>query len=189
MTIYEYLSIGGSLLGTIVVVASLIYVRRQTAFLAEQTKMQSRTMINNIYMTLEASILDIDVHFITHNEVRPFFYDGKDISKRDSQELQRKIQGVAELLLDYFDHVLTLYDLFSTQQKQLFITPDDESRSGLKDYKKLLEFKENWDKWIKEMFSTSPVLRRYFEENTKWYIPELKKLYEESPKTNPDDGE
>lgn len=160
-----------SILSTLAVLITLVYLARQTnalirqtsiqdetlATLIRQTELQSKTLSQNIYATVEAVTLEIDMQFLVHHELRPYFYGGQDIRPNMRSKTYRKVEAMCEMFIDFFDHILTIINEI----------PEAASWS-----------KEWWDRWIIDMFRNSPPLRRYYLSVRDWYPDDLFSLYQ-----------
>jgi hypothetical protein len=113
---------------------------------AAQTRLQvrDRTLCN---------VLALDRVFLDHPELRPYFYEGKDLDKSDPL-LYAQVEAVAEMHLDVFDYNLNYRLLFP------------------KEY----HFPEGHESFIREMLAQSPIMRRALEKRAAWYSPELRAL-------------
>ena len=109
----------------------------------------------NVYITSTNWTLEIDKMFFANPELRPYFYEGKDIAPTDPQ-YQRAV-SMAEMLIDSMDSVAAIGENF----------PDEVKFDG-------------WKNWIMGTFSNSPLLVRHLEELRDWYQPQpIWKYYEE----------
>jgi hypothetical protein len=109
-----------------------------------------------VHTEREASTLGLDRVFVEYPEIRPYFYGEADIEKTDP--LYRRVEAVAEMHLDVFDYKLKHAETFKTYQP----------------------FEGVEREWIRDMFRTSPVLRRYVDKH--WYSDELRGLRDEALK-------
>jgi hypothetical protein len=104
----------------------------------------------NVFSTVTGQNLQADDIFIRYPGLRPYFYQGKDISAGDP--LSERVKAVAEFLLDYYDSQTT----------------------QLKKYPGIWRTeKGSWEANISDMFAWSPVLCRYLETNKDWYDDDL----------------
>jgi hypothetical protein len=134
-----------SALGFTAVIVSIRTAQAQMANAAAQTRLQvrDRTLSN---------VLALDRVFLDHPELRPYFYEGKDLDKSDP--LYPKVEAVAEMHLDVFDYNLN-YRLH---------------------FPKEYHFAEGNESFIREMLAHSPVMRRHLEKSAQWFSPELRAL-------------
>ena len=77
--------------------------------------------------------------------LRPYFYEGKPLLENDPKFLE--VTATAEMILDVFD-------LIAGQNRY---------------FPEYWDSPEAWDEWIKDIFSTSPVLRETYDKYAKWY--------------------
>lgn len=148
LTVYELATLLLSLIG----LGSLFFIARQVHMAGEQAqaaKIQTQALTTQSVMS---QLLQLDSLFIEHPEVRPYFYYGKEINKGD--EHYDRALAVAEFQLDFFDSYLT--------QSQ-YLTLGDEER-------------QNWEKYITDSFSTSPIMCARLKDAPGWYGAKLEKL-------------
>lgn len=134
----------------IIVCITLVFLVLQNRIIVAQTKFALQSVEGNVFSTETGQNLQTDEIFLRYPELRPYFYQGKDISARDP--LAERVKAVAEFLLDYYD----------SQTTQLKKYP------GMWRYEK-----GSWEANITDMFAWSPVLCRYLETNRAWYDDDL----------------
>jgi hypothetical protein len=142
---FSAIGLGISALGFTAVIVSIRTAREQMANSAAQTRLQVRDR------TL-GNMLALDRVFLDHPELRPYFYDGKDLDKSDPRFAQ--VEAVAEMHLDVFDYALNYRLQFPNEY----------------------HFPEGHESFIREMLAQSPVMRRHLEKKAAWYSPELRAL-------------
>ena len=125
-----------SVLGFVAVVVSLIYV-------AQNIKTQ-------VYQSIGNQLIDINKVFVDHPELRPYFYEGKEISK--GSKLYGLATSIAEMRLDFYDSVLIQMKYFPKY------------------------FVVGWKETIRDVFAFSPIMRETLEIRRKWYSPGLVQL-------------
>lgn len=86
-----------STLGFTVVIASLIFLSRQTHEAAKSNE-------SGAYSNIANHMFEIDQVFINHPNLRPYFYEGAEI-KPEASDYQQ-VLAVAETILDFFDAIL-----------------------------------------------------------------------------------
>lgn len=94
--------------------------------------------------------LQLDLVFIEHPHVRPYFYSGKPLSEDDPHFHQ--VQAVAELMLDVFEWIW-------------------HRREGITNVDR-----KAWSAYVGQMFALSPVLRQYHLDHLAWH-PTITDLY------------
>jgi hypothetical protein len=99
-----------------------------------------------------ANVLALDRIFFDHPELRPYFYEGKDLDEADP--LYPKVAAVAEMHLDVFDHDIEYRQQFPKQ----YYSP------------------QAMERFVHNMLAKSPVMRRYLRKNAEWYSPQLREL-------------
>jgi hypothetical protein len=146
-----------SILTLALVLITIVYVLA-TWLILHQNKRQVKLLANQIehnsYNAFEATVLQVDTEFIRHSELRPYFYDGIDINQ--DHKLYNKACSMAESLIDFFDHIITVIEMNA---------PDGETSSSKHEHWS----QQFWSKWIVEMFSKSPILIKYFDSKSDWY--------------------
>ena len=152
LTFYEKLSLIISFLSALSI--GSIFVQ----FWQTKTNLQA-----SMYATITTETLEMDKIFLAHPNLRPYFYEDKDISEITDDETRHKVMIIAEYQLDYFDLVMTQLD---------YIPTDKDSK----------EDKDNWDKYFADSFAHSPALCRRIGLNPDWYMTRLVNLSEENCK-------
>lgn len=123
----------------------------QSKALLEQSREQTIATRATIYQNLTSMMIDIDKYFIDNPELKPYFYDKQDISEKDP--LYGKVESIAEMIIDFLDFVLS--------HKEYMSKPDWEE----------------WELYAQYVYVKSPVLKRYWVANKKWWMPELEPLF------------
>lgn len=113
---------------------------------------------SSVYASSITHTLMVDQTFVNSPELRPYFYDGQDITVADPNYL--RAVAVAELLLDHFQSVLAY----------------------MEDFPKEWWPREGWAEYIKDSFANSPLLCTYLESVKHWYSDELTAVWEEGQK-------
>ena len=132
--------------------------------------LQNRTIVTQTNLSLEMAksqafglstshTLYADEIFIKNPELRPYFYQGKDIESTDP--LYGKVLSTAEFLLDYFDSVKIHLRKFST----IYYAEE-----------------KLWDSNAITTFAASPIMCRFLEATKDWYSEDLYKLKEAGEK-------
>jgi hypothetical protein len=134
-----------SALGFTAVLISLWDAREQMTYLAAQTKIftRDRSVCN---------VLELHRVFLNNPELRPYFFEGKDIKETDP--LYPQVEAVADMHLDVFAYNLDYRLVF----------PDDwRTAEGYKDY-------------IRSRLALSPIMRRRLEKRADWFSPLLQEV-------------
>ena len=138
-----------SALGFTAVVFSLWDAREQMTYLAAQTKILTRDRSVCNVLTLHRVFLD-------HPELRPYFFENKDLEETDP--LYPQVEAVADMHLDVFAYNLDYRLVF----------PDGwRTAEGYKDY-------------IRSRLALSPIMRRRLEKRADWFSPLLQEVLKES---------
>jgi hypothetical protein len=81
-------------------------------FILLQNRRQASLMKNQIenskYNSFETIVVNIDAEFVKNSDIRPFFYSGREINPGDP--LYEKSISMGEVLIDFFDHILTVVE-------------------------------------------------------------------------------
>jgi hypothetical protein len=161
MTRYERASLAVITIGFLLVIGSLLATWLQLKEVTEQNRM-------TVHSQRQAPTLALDRLFVEYPELRPYFYDGLDIDKKNPSF--SRVQAVAEMHLDVFDYKLKHAESFAAYQ----LASSGQSRDRHREVEKT---------WMRDMLRTSPILRRYGQQRKGWYSPELHHLLEEASKT------
>lgn len=137
MTQYEQASLLVSVLGFAGVAVTVWFLAKQTQFLAA-------SLGDAPYATTSEQMFLLDQVFIEHPEIRPYFYEGKEL--RDDDPNRQRVLAVAETLLDFMGSVM------------------DQSHRLKHTYPE-----EWWAHYFRDCFLQSPVLCDFFRRNRQWY--------------------
>jgi hypothetical protein len=134
-----------SALGFTAVIVSIRTAQEQMSYMATQTRVLTRDRS-------VANVLTLHRIFLDHPELRPYFFEGKDL--KESDPLYPKVEAVADMHLDVFAYNLDYRLLF----------PDDYRRA------------EDYKLYIRSMLALSPVMRRRLETKGEWFSPYLQEV-------------
>lgn len=148
LTTYELVTLLLSVVGlfSLFLIAKQVNVANEQAQLA---KIQTKALTTQHVMT---ELYELDKIFISYPHLRPYFYDGTEIS--DSNTDYERVRAIAEFQLDFFDS-------FLTQREYLTLKPDEL---------------ENWRTYIKDSFRNSPTMCRRLKGVEGWYNSELEDI-------------
>jgi hypothetical protein len=139
----------------ITVCITLILLVLQNHTIVTQTNYALESAKSQVFGLVTTYTLSTDEIFVRYPELRPYFYQGKEIQASDPQYPQ--VLAVAEYLLDYFDSLET----------------------HLKKYPQLWFSEEKtWEGNTMDMFAWSPILCRYLEGSRNWFSDDLYRLKE-----------
>jgi hypothetical protein len=137
----------------ITVCITLILLVLQNHTIVTQTRYALESAKSHVFGLVTTYTLASDELFIKYPELRPYFYQGKDIHPSDPH--YPKVLAAAEYLLDYFDSLET----------------------HLKKYPNLWFSEEKtWESNTIDMFAWSPILCRFLEGTKNWFSEDLYKL-------------
>ena len=134
-----------SALGFTAVIVSIRTAQEQMGHMAAQTRILTRDRSLFNVLTLHRVFLD-------HPELRPYFFEGKDL--KESDPLYPQVEAVADMHLDVFAYNLDYRLVF----------PDDY-RSP-----------ESYKRYIRSRLALSPVMRRRLEKRADWFSPYLQEV-------------
>ena len=134
-----------SALGFTAVIISIRTAQEQMSYMAAQTRVQIRDRSLSNVLTLHRIFLD-------HPELRPYFFEGKDLAESDP--LYPKVEAVADMHLDVFAYNLDYRLVF----------PDDYRRP------------EDYRRYIRSRLALSPAMRRRLEKRAEWFSPYLQEV-------------
>jgi len=69
-----------SALGFIALVVSLLYLARQTKAMSQQTQSLEESIRLQVHYGMSSDLLGIDRLFVDHPELRPYFYEDKELA-------------------------------------------------------------------------------------------------------------
>jgi hypothetical protein len=143
--IISVISLMISAFGFTAVIISIRTNQEQMSYAAAQTKIlaRDRSLCN---------VLELHKVFLDHPELRPYFFEGKDIKETDP--LYPQVEAVADMHLDAFAYNLDYRLVFSD---------DWRSPEGYKDY-------------IRSRLGLSPVMRRRLEQKPDWFSPHMQEV-------------
>ena len=134
-----------SALGFTAVIFSIRTAQEQMSYMAAQTRILTRDRSLCNVLTLHRVFLD-------HPELRPYFFEGKDIKETDP--LYPQVEAVADMHLDVFAYNLDYRLVF----------PDGwRTAEGYKDY-------------IRSRLALSPIMRRRLQKRADWFSPLLQEV-------------
>jgi hypothetical protein len=110
---------------------------------------QTRVQTSNRSLS---NVLTLDRVFLDHPELRPYFFEGKDL--KESDPLYAQVEAVADMHLDVFADTLDYCLVF----------PDDWRRP------------EGYKSYIRSRLALSPVMRRRLEKKADWFAPYLQEV-------------
>jgi hypothetical protein len=139
-----------SVLGFSAVIFSIRTAQGQLSYMAAQTSLQvkDRSLAN---------ALALDRVFLDHPELRPYFYEGKDLDKADP--LYPIVEAVADMHLDVYTYGLSYRICYPDQYRH----------------------PKAYAHCVRDMLAHSPVLRRRLEKKAAWFSPQLRELLKGTP--------
>jgi hypothetical protein len=116
-----------------------------------QLRSGARATLASVYQAMNDNMLQINHLFIDRPSLRPYFYDGQELTDESAEERQR-IEATAELFINFTDNVLT----------QMPLLPRNLA--------------EPWRTYFAGVTSTSPVLRDFWRRRRETYSDEMRAL-------------
>lgn len=144
-----------SLLSLITIGLTVVLVVRQTREMARQSIYSAYATAGSIYKDVAVQMMAIDRLFYENPAMRPYFYEGAE-PPDDPLEAAR-VKSLAELFMDFLDMVIVLE---TTTPPQLAIP--------------WVEYED----YFRDIYRTSPVIRRFYAENRDWYDVKVRDLFD-----------
>jgi len=153
MSSLERLAQFATAVGPIVIVGSAYFVIRQV-------QEAQATLRGQLFDATAGRMLDLSRLFVEHPDLRPYFYDGRDVPD-ETDSLRQRVLAAAELHVDYLDTELLRRKLFAPSLKEL----------------------PGFEPWIRGLLRTSPAMCRILHNDKQlgeeaWY-GEIHTLYSE----------
>jgi len=139
---------------TIVAVIGLAIVPLTLGFIAVQTRIAARATRAQVFQNIASGMIEIDRYFVDHPEYKPYFGGDKDIDESDPEH--SRVLAIAEWIMDWMDN--------SCDQGG-YISPEPRS---------------SWYCYFRDLMSSSPIMRRFWEENRAWYSEPLRRVLDEA---------
>ncbi len=115
----------------------------------EQSAKLDKSSRANVQVSSLNHILALNQIFIQKPYLKPYFYNGTSIDVKD--ERFQEVSAMAEMILDVFD---------------LFATKTIATADYWEDF-------QSFDVWISDTFTSSPILRETFDQNSDWWCKEV----------------
>lgn len=147
LTLFELLSLLVAAAGSAILIPTLVSLTQQTRAMRDQSEFLSIQIFSD-------NVLELDRVFIDRPEMRPYFYEGRDIEELDGEGRNRAL-AIAEFKLDVLGSI-----------------------SGVGSEYKMMHMQEV-RRYIVRSFADSPVLCRYLRENHDVFGPELVRIMED----------
>ena len=129
---------------------------RQTGEMSAQTRQLQKSIRLETYQRVYEQMINIDLFFVEHPELKPYFYDNKTV---DDKTLSDKLSSLAETLVDLF------YNIYFQKEGM-----PRETWVG-------------WELYIKRVVQSSPVLQQFVNQNQSWYTQEFIELLRANEQT------
>jgi len=134
-----------------------LFVRQATRRQIEVMLLQSRGDVNERLYNQSLSIMKF---FAENPELRPYFYDNKDLNRATSELERSKVLTAAEMVGGFMELVA-----LQIQEQPAEIQP-------------------RWKAYIADAYNSSSVLREHLAACTSWYADDLLRLLPASAETN-----
>jgi hypothetical protein len=154
-TMAEWVIAIGTCVGALIALLTLLVLWRQLKDLS--TSIQGSTYQNVINLMIE-----IDRFFITHPDLKSYFYNGKKLTAADEIESAR-VTSTAEMLLDFFDNVYHQKALLSEEKFRAYLI------------------------YMRTLCGRSEALQNQLDRNSNWYPPKFVHDLQQSYKILPED--
>jgi hypothetical protein len=133
-------------------VSGILLVTTTVGINSYVTSLNTKAFRANVQRSSLDRTIQLDQVFIEKPDLRPYFYDGKPIAKDDAKYDQ--VVATAELMMDVFDQIA----------------------GDSKDFPEYYDDPGAWDRWMVEMFKSSPILRWFCDKYSHWYGPYVLEL-------------
>lgn len=161
MSLYQKCHLGITGITCVIAISSLFYLSSQVKNFAEQGKRQIEVTKVQSFQVLSQTWTQIDHVFIERPSMRPFFYEGA--YPVPGTHEHKTALGIAELMLD-------LFELFVTADANSIISfPGSDPTQSVAN-----------ERYMKEVFSTSPIMCKQLTDKGNWYSEKLFKFASES---------
>src|SRR5574341_595211 len=156
LTLFELLYLLSSLLSAGAVAFALLFFARQASQLRQQTANQLKALTSASWGSIVPIMLDINKIYVDDPTLYPYFYFNEAVPAGLTRQ---KVLALAEMHIDLFDYVVTNLD-------QL---PEVWNWS-----------RRFWEAWIIDTFTSSQILRDYFDDVKDWYPARLTALWQDA---------
>jgi hypothetical protein len=151
-----------TLVGSIGVVAALIYAARQTRSVSDQTRLQREEAERDGELQrakLELRLLELtmgmDEVFLRRPALRPYFYENRSLSIWALPRRRAEVTSVAEMMIDFVDAI-----------------------AGLRRHGQITDRNyANWRIFTQSYYEQSPTIRALWEEWGDYFLPETSDLF------------
>ena len=126
-----------------------IFVQRATKRQIEVMLLQSRGDVNERLYNQSLSIMKF---FAEHPELRPYFYDNKDLTQAGTELEKLKVLSTAEMVAGFMELV------------------------ALQIEEQPAEIQPRWKNYVVDEYNSSPVLREHLASCRAWYVDDLLRL-------------
>jgi hypothetical protein len=157
---YQFIQICVNILQSVVSLITLItilFFAQQTFEMIKQTRVNSATLVAQVYEQIASSMTQLDCVFIEHPEYRKFFYDSYPFEKVKNKNEEAAVLSVAEMFFDFMD--------------LLFVLEKMSSDSGARNEVELPLVE--WNTYFKDIYGTSPAMQHFLMHHKNWYHEEL----------------
>ncbi|HEY2530521.1 MAG TPA: hypothetical protein VGJ20_21755 [Xanthobacteraceae bacterium] len=115
-----------------------------------QAKYAHHTAMSQVYQSTANSFATVQMYFVDHPELRPYFYDGKRLDASDPEYV--RVTAVAEFWL-HAVHNLTIH------------------RRYMGEYPWYV-----WEGSLRDVYNESPILQHFLREHPHWYTDEVHRI-------------
>ncbi|MES2905741.1 MAG: hypothetical protein V4691_01720 [Pseudomonadota bacterium] len=153
LSYYEKCTLVLHLAGIVVTVIGLIAIYATLSVSNKQMEQSIKQTKLTLHDKTLGYALELDRIFIENPDLRPYFYENRDITEKDPKF--RRVLSIAEMHLDTFTFAL-------------------KARS---DYPIDHPFPAETEAWIHDVVKSSPIMQRYLQERKDWYSNLYKFIY------------
>jgi hypothetical protein len=121
----------------VAIIVSILFVRRQIA------KAQ-RAIDSYAFQGISTLWIGIDRFFVDYPELRPYFYDGRDLHPQQDDHTRWRVEATAEMLLDCFTNIYWQFE-----------------HMGFRGF-------ERYGRFMQVMYRDQPCFRRWADQHAGW---------------------
>ena len=150
--------VGG--VSTLLALGTIVYVLRQTREMTRQNQISAKTTLIGMYKEISSVMLEIDKLFFEHPDLRKYFYDGANIDIKDKK--YNEVLGLSEYFLDFMDMFVVMGN-YAPEYPGTNLPWSD------------------WNVFFREIYSNSPIVRKYWADHQHWYNETLGPIFCDLP--------
>lgn len=143
LEICELTGVSITFIAVVVAAISLIALFRQTRENSKQTRLAARASQAAAYHNIVTAMSDIERLFFENPELRPYFYDDKELDHKGKDA--DRVCILAEMFVDFMDNAMVQSNLLESYEWT------------------------GWEDYFRDIYKSSPAIRSYWREHRQWY--------------------